>query len=369
MTHDLDPLLAVMTESQSSNSPSPAEKRQGAIGNQQITDRAARMILPASFGLFAIYAVVVGSDSFPLRLLDPLWMVTAATSLVNAVSIPLVGVALVHVAAALAPLDSVIDQRRRLISRLSALAALGFLLLLPLLSFAIWKGVSNVNQGVKLQAVALNRAAGKLIQAIDQASSPQDLQKKMVSLQGPPINDRDLVRPLAELKQTQKQIINQLVPNLISQIPKPTSDTYKPLYVQALRSALLSLVSSLAFASLAYDPLKQQTLLQRLIRPQSAGLSGRHRGGFFSRISKQLDQFKRSTSTDAAAAQRLAEWRRRQKESDRAKKQVERSQSLRDRDMKRNLAQQRKLSQQREKKRQLAESEARRNANKNNRNR
>jgi len=89
----------------------------------------------------------------------------------------------------------------------------------------------------------------------------------------------------------------------------------------------------------------------------------------FSRISKQLDQFKRSSSTDAAAAQRLAEWRRRLKESDRAKKQAERSQSLRDRDMKRNLAQQRKLSQQREKKRQLAESEARRNANKNNRNR
>lgn len=357
-----------MTESQISNSPSPAEKRQSAIGNQQIADAAARMILTASFGLFAIYAVVVCSESFPLRLLDPVWIITAATSLANAVSIPLVGVSLAHVAAALAPLDSVIALRRRLISRLSALAALGFLLLLPLLGFAIWKGVSNVNQGARLQAVALNRAAGKLIQAIDQAASPQDLQQRMVSLQGPPINDRDLVRPLAELKQTQKQIINQLVPNLIGQIPKPTSDTYKPLYVTALRSALLSLVSSLAFASLAYDPLKNQTLLQRLISSQSAGLPGQQREGLFSTIGKQLNRFKRSTSTDAAAAQRLADWRRRQKESDRAKKQAERSKSLRDREMKRNLAQQRKLSEQRERQRQQAEREARRNANKNNRN-
>jgi hypothetical protein len=88
----------------------------------------------------------------------------------------------------------------------------------------------------------------------------------------------------------------------------------------------------------------------------------------FSSISKQLDKLKRSTSKDPAEAQRLADWRRLQKESNRAKKQAEQSNSLRDLEMKRNLAQQRKLSQQRERQQKLAESQARRNANKNNRN-
>jgi hypothetical protein len=330
---------------------------------------SARLLADAALALFAIYAVLVVFDNFPPRLADPLWLLGLSTALVNSVSIPLVGVVLLHVAASIAPQTNWIHQRRQRISRFARWAAFGFLLLVPLLGFATWRGITNVNNASQKQTAGLTRKANTILAAINNASSPQELQRSMVVLQGPQLRNEDLAQPLPALKKVGTEAVKRALQASLEQLPKANSNTFKPLYIQVLRTALLSFVSSLAFASLAYDSLKRQTLLQRLIRPQSAGLSGRQRGGLFSSFSKQLDQFKRSTSTDAAAAQRLAEWRRRLKESDRAKKQAERSQSLRDRDMKRNLAQQRKLSQQREKQRQLVEREARRNANKNNRNR
>ena len=300
-----------MSEPQSTSLPSPEKVAAPAGVNQYIGDKSARLILASSYALFAIFAVVNCFDSLPVRLLDPVWIITASYSLANSVSIPIAGVGLAHVAAALAPLDTTIEQRRRLISRLSALAALGFLLMLPLLGFATWRGIANVNLAAKLSTDAFNRAAGKLLGAIDQSSSPQDLQKKMVSLQGPQISDRDLERPLAELKQTQKQIIELSVQNSINQIPRPTSENFIPLYRQALRSALLSLVGSIAFAALAWDPLKQQSLLSSLFakpfypKPNS----------FLMLIKKKLKELKEANLADRNKSQLKALALRRQREA------------------------------------------------------
>ena len=329
---------------------------------------SARLLADAALALFAIYAVVVVFDNFPPRLADPLWLLSVSTALVNSVSIPLVGVVLLHVAASIAPQANWIQQRRQRFSRFARWAAFGFLLLLPLLGFATWRGITNVNTASQKQIAGLTRKANTLLAAINNASSPQQLQRRMVELQGPQLRNEDLAQPLPALKKAGTVVVKQALQASLEQLPKPDSNAFKPLYIQTLRTALLSLVSSLAFASLAYDPLKQRTLLQSVFRPQSAGLSGLERGGLFSSISKQLDKLKRSTSKDPAEAQRLADWRRLQKESNRAKKQAEQSNSLRDLEMKRNLAQQRKLSQQHERQQKLAESQARRNANKNNRN-
>ena len=339
-----------MSESKSPSLPSPADNFPDSKVDKQTGAQSARMILATSFGLFAIYAVIVCFDSFPLRLLDPLWIITTSSSLANSVSLPLAGVGLTHIAAALAPVDITIFQRRRFISRLSALAALGFLLIMPLLGFATWRGISNVKQGAKLQAVAVNRAEAKLFEAIDQASSPQDLQKRMVALQGPPINDRDLVRPLAELKQTQKKIIKQVVLNIINQIPSPTSETYKPLYMQALRTLSIALVSSLSFAALAYDPIKQQTLLQRLFRRNSSLNKGpRGFGQILKALPKSLTSPFKQTSSEEAEKSRIASEIRRK---------AQQAAAARTRDMKRNAEKQRKLQIELEKKRRQDERES-----------
>jgi len=339
-------------------------------GLEDLTEDSARLLADGALALFAIYAVVVAFDILPPRLTDPLWLLTASTALVNAVSIPLAGVVFLHLAAAIAPYTNWIHQRRQRISRFAALASLGFLLIVPLLGFATWRGITNVNTATQKQSRAYTTNARRLLQVIDNSATSRELQQGMAALQGPQIRDQDLSQPLPVLKKAQSQIVKQVLAAYLNQLPKPDSAAFKTVYYQTLRTGALALVSSLAFAAVVWDPLRRQSLLQKLLGRSSGGISGlqREQGGLLRTINKYLEHLKRSTSKDAVEAQRLSEWRRRQKESDRAKKQVERSQSLRDREMKRNLAQQRKLSQQRERQRQLAEREARRNANRNNRN-
>jgi hypothetical protein len=336
-----------MSEPQSPSLPSPETVAPPAGANQSIGDKSARLILAASYALIAFFVLVNCFDGFPVRLLDPAWIIATASSLSNSVSIPIAGVGLAHVAAALAPLNTTIEQRRRLISRLSALAALGFLLMLPLLGFATWRGIYNVNRGAELQTKAYNRMAGKLIGAIDVSSSPQDLQKKMVGLKGPQISDRDLERPLAELKQRQKQIIELTLQNSINQIPRPTSENFIPLYRQALRSALLSLVGSIAFAALAWNPIKEQSLLSSLFAKPPYPNPNR----FLMFIKKKLAEFKQSNLVDSDRSQTKALANRRQRES---RMEMIRQQ----REEKRNYEMKRKAAAERDRKEAQAERQA-----------
>ena len=309
---------------------------------------SARLLADAALALFAIYGVVVAFDSLPPRLTDPLWLLSASTSLVSSVSIPLAGVVFLHLAAAIAPYTNWIHQRRQLISRLAAWASLGFLLLLPLLGFATWRGVTNVKAEGQKQIVGLTRNAKVLFEAINKASSPQELQRSMVALQGPQLRNEDLAQPLAVLKSAETQVVKQALISSLSQIPKADSNAYKPLYIQTLRTALLALVSSIAFAAVVWDPLKRQTLLQSLF----SKTKNSNRGGLYPSIQKQIEKAKEATRRDAQQAERLTIFRRRQKDSERAKVQ-------REREMKRNVEMQRKAASVRERKRLQAERQAR----------
>jgi len=309
---------------------------------------SARLLADAALALFAIYAVVVAFESLPPRLTDPLWLLTASTALVNAVSIPLAGVVFLHLAAAIAPYTNWIHQRRQRISRLAAWASLGFLLLLPLLGFATWRGVTNVNAASQKQTAGLTRSANALLAAINKASSPQELQRSMVALQGPQLRNEDLAQPLAVLKSAETQVVKQALISSLSQIPKADSNAFKPLYIQTLRTSLLALVSSIAFAAVVWDPLKRQTLLRSLFSKSSDP----NRGSFYRSIQKQIEKAKEATRRDAQQAERLTIFRRRQKDSDRAKAQ-------REREMKRNVEMQRKAASVRERKRLQAERQAR----------
>jgi len=308
---------------------------------------SARLLADAALALFAIYGVVVAFDILPPRLTDPLWVLAASTALVNAVSIPLAGVVFLHLAAAIAPYTNWIHQRRQRISRLAALAAVGFLLLVPLLGFATWRGITNVNAATKKQALGYTANAKRLLQSIDKATTPRELQQSMAALQGPQIRDEDMIQPLPLLKKVETQIVKQVLSAYLSQLPKADSNAYKPLYIQTLRTALLALVSSIAFAAVVWDPLKRQTLLRSIF----SKTKDPNRGGFYRSIQKQIGKAKQATKKDSQQAERLTIFRRRQKDSERAKAQ-------RDREMKRNVEMQRKAAAVRERKRLQAERES-----------
>ncbi len=86
--------------------------------------------------LISLFLTILSASLFPLRLLAPAWQLQVGGALINASPFPLIGLVLLHLAARLDPWDPLLEKRRRLGARLAAAAALGDLLLMPLLATA-----------------------------------------------------------------------------------------------------------------------------------------------------------------------------------------------------------------------------------------
>lgn len=237
-------------------------------GLQGIAYDSAPLLLNGAYSLFAVYVTVIGFDLIPLRLLDPLWLISSASSLVNAVSLPLGGLIFTHIAAALAPKNVAIHQRRRMISRFAAWAALGFLMLIPVLGWATWRGATNIQQASQRQEYVINKNSARLLAAIQSASTTSELQQRMQQLQGPEISSQDLNIPLPQLKKLVRDLIANTRTNLLAQLPRPDAQGYLAIYRQALRNGVLSAISALAFAALIFDRSNRATLLQSWLKPR-----------------------------------------------------------------------------------------------------
>ena len=271
-----------------------------------LSDKTAKLIANSSNILFGLFALIIVFDSLPPRLLDPLWLIGLAVSLTNTVSFPIVGLALVHIGAALAPLNAGINQRRMSLSRLAAWASAAYLMLIPLLGFAVWRGVANIGLGSKRQEAVINRGADRLLAAIAKSSTPQQLQQSMVSLQGPSISDADLAIPLPELKAGLKKIVAQIRQRLISQIPRPDATGYISLYLQALRAALMALICSAGFAALSWNAFKESTLLGLLLAPKSPDSSAIER--LRRRLAARWSAYRNRQQLETSTAERRSFW-------------------------------------------------------------
>jgi hypothetical protein len=236
---------------------------------EQIAGTAAPLLSDAALAFFALYLVVIGFDIFPPRPLDPLWLLTTAASLCNSMTIPFAGLTLLHISAALAPMNNRVQQRREFYSRVAAWVALGFLLLLPLIGYANWRGIRNVNTN-NVQAVStVKRNASRLISQINAARTPQELQQKLRRYQGPVLPNSELNQPLPQLKKQALTLVNQILNRYLESVPKPSSEAYGEIYRQSVRTALMALLGCLASASLAWDTRGSKSILRELFSTDS----------------------------------------------------------------------------------------------------
>jgi hypothetical protein len=90
----------------------------------------------AGLVLLALYIAILAGSFFPIQLLNPAWQLKFGSALINASPFPLIGLGALHLARVLDPDDPLLCRRCRLASRLAVAVALGFLLLIPLLSLA-----------------------------------------------------------------------------------------------------------------------------------------------------------------------------------------------------------------------------------------
>lgn len=212
---------------------------------------SARGLSLAGLVLFALYGSIVVGSLFPIQLLAPAWQLKVGSALINASPFPLIGLGLLHLAADLDPDDDLLIHRHRLAAQLAVAVSLGFLLLVPLLSLA---AVAQQHQVATGQSSSIRRAEinlQALRQVVLSASSSQELRDRLLSLNGPVLNEADQALPLPTIKAQVNGLIDQAAAQVARQKQQLPPSNPLSLLPELLRNAFASLALAIGFAGLA----------------------------------------------------------------------------------------------------------------------
>lgn len=229
-------------------------------------DALVRVLNGVALGLLVLFVSGVVTGALPLRRLDPNWQSNLCQSLINHSALPLTAFGLVHLAAFLAPLDERLAARRDALRQAAVAVVLGFLLLIPLQGWALWKGWSEASGG---RAAGLQRARSQIEQlrrAIDTAGTGGELQQRLRSLRAPGVPAAELERPLPELKRLLEERLQSYQAQLERRFGgEGASRALQERLPAALRVVAASLGMALAWAAGAETPGTGGTLLERAL--------------------------------------------------------------------------------------------------------
>ena len=220
--------------------------------------------------LLLFFGAVVLFDILPPKLLQPDWILNFAVTLSNTLSIPIVGIILINLANYVAPKEHVKLQLR--VARLAALLALLFLLIQPMLAFAVWKNARDLTSYNKEQINSIQVKGRQLTEAISKSATFEELRDRMARLQGPQIPDQARAIALPALKKQLLQSVKAAQAAFPTRLNTPTSEGYKEVYKRIARTSVLSLFGSIGFGLLAWNPITDKNIL--LLYLQSIGLFG-----------------------------------------------------------------------------------------------
>ncbi|MEA5443503.1 HpsJ family protein [Cyanobium gracile] len=216
---------------------------------------ADRLALVA-MALFAVYLISVLAFVLPPRLLDSLWQLSSIKVAVEAAPIPLIGLALLHLAAYLSPGNILIQRRREALARLAILVSLGFLFIVPLQAYAVWTSFSQSNSAANREQANATERAEEVRQIIQQANSVADLQKRLLALQRPDMQislnpDKFPSIPLPQLKRQLLFRVDEAENQFKSRVAPIDTATSERITRESFRIMISSVAFAIAFAALA----------------------------------------------------------------------------------------------------------------------
>lgn len=202
-----------------------------------------------ALALFVTYGVTVLNTILPLAILQPAWLVTLISALLDSAPLALLGLGLVHLVAYLEPDDGRIQDRRDAVARWAVAAAVGFLLLAPLQTVSAVQGFELVarSQNSALK-VALERSEN-FRRAIEAATSVEDLQQRIANLQGPGLRLTEGTQSLPMLKKVLSERLEESVTSSTAIINSPWNPNLWAIVQRTIRVILLAVVYGLAFAA------------------------------------------------------------------------------------------------------------------------
>lgn len=246
--------------------------------------------MASQFGLLAIcllilYGLVVLAAILPPRLLDPAWQLRFTNALINNGFLALLGLAVLHLAAYLDPANPYLIRRRDNFAALALAAVLGFLLLIPLQGYAVWRGVSNANSQQSSQLRQVTGRVSAVRDAINKSTSTQDLQGRLQALRVPPLSAADLAQPLPVLRKTMLETLERTEIRAGDQLRGIQPLGLWPIIQGSIRAVLSALVLVVGFAGFSRRRGWSMTLLQSWLARfnQRGGAFGHRRTGLFKR--------------------------------------------------------------------------------------
>jgi hypothetical protein len=233
--------------------------------------------------LLGTYVATVVAAALPIKLLDPIWINRICGSLRGGVSFPLEGMALIMIGAYLQRTGKeppmVTDFRR-----LCSLVALGFVLMIPLQS---WAGQKLTDLAVQNQQARIEPAQ-KALKAFYAATNAEELLNAIRIIPGAPPNvSGRFEEPVPKVRERLISEIEPQVRQQKEQLKLVTGEIRRDSFIKLIKDGFVALFSALAFAAIGRSKPYKPTLLQSLLgssRTSSAAMEE------FSRLADEYDQ-------------------------------------------------------------------------------
>lgn len=214
------------------------------------TPSATGVLRAAALALIGIFLVSVIPRVLPPRLLDPLWQVSLTTALLDMGGYALLGVVVLTIAYLLQPSDPRLSRQLRRVTQLCRIAALGYLLLVPLLVSALVRDYEHVVRESQRQIRNVDRMEQRLQQAIQSARSQEELLRDVERVNAPALSGFLLNGgPLESQRAQALELLQSTAATARRQAAALSPASLQTVLLNNLRLILLSLVFAFGFAS------------------------------------------------------------------------------------------------------------------------
>ena len=228
----------------------------------------SRLFAWSGAGLLLVFLAFVLVDSLPLQLLNPAWQLRFTNRMINTSLLALLGFLLLHLGLYIEPANGFLRAQLATVRQWAIVVVFAFLLLVPLQGFATWRVLSQAQGAQAMQRNVLGERVTGIRQAIEAATSPEDLQARFSRLKAPrpQLPAAALTLPLGELKRNLLNELQRTETRASSRINRPAPTDVWALGQGVARVSIASLGFATAFAAGAQRPGTSLSLLQLLIR-------------------------------------------------------------------------------------------------------
>lgn len=231
------------------------------LPRQNLTDVLALIAL----ALFVTYGVTLLNAILPLAVGQPAWLMSLISVLLDGAPLALVGLGLVHLLAYLEPDRLRVQARRRAVARWATGAVIGFLLLVPLQAVSAIQGYRLVALSQSSAMAVATERAEEFQRTIAAATSVEDLQQRIATLQGPGLRLSEGPGSLPALKRTLNERLQESLRSSRTVIHSPWRPELWAIVQRTLRVVLLALTYALAFAAASQRRGREASLLREFL--------------------------------------------------------------------------------------------------------